>query len=351
MPRRFPTPSRTPSTRQSRTQSKMRPQSTNLFEHPAMQDFYHTMMNYATTLLTQCENECDDNSVLDEYWVHCLKYLQKWDRVQLDNEVHRIVRMVAGEYDEEDDLGEDDDTVSELPAELQPYYENFETYIEMGRWLYMSYIAPSNSDPVDDIPKISPTDFLKYYLYYVTRHPSVKKRTFLSYDEVNKNKVIEACLTAALKRSIPPTVINALIAAHAKQSRRGPARSTSRTRPLVRVQDQFGPDMMSSRATAFRSQNSTTAATRKPLPKGGANHSVSEIVEEEEEDGSKEEEQVEETVEEESSVIPSNVSTAPALGKTTEAVQQGERRGDEDEEGVQRIDLESLRTQDFRSTQ
>lgn len=232
---------------------------------------------------------------------------------------------MSGDYDDDDDNDdEDNDKDATIPDALRPYYGNLETYVELARWSYMADVAQSSSAPVDDIPQIQPSDFLAYFLNYFTRQPSVENQSFMNYDEMNRNSVIEASMRSALKKSIPPTVLGSLMTS-------SQSRPSSRLRKPLSVKDQFSPDMMSSRAVAFRSQTKSQTAQEETKK-------IEEVEEEMDEEPQEEEEESKVPVEQR------------ALGTTTAAVQLGENKDAQDnEDGVERVDLDTLQTQDFKS--
>lgn len=258
----------------------------SIFKDSNVVEFYNIFQEYSNNLVTLLSENAEsrvrqhlaqelelapsDAEYKREYkqlfaktWSQYLKHARKWNQTLLDREVVRILKSMAGivadldsDSDSEDDEGRD---VPEFEEDLATYRDSLSTYLEYARWKFMESVTDSDSDPVDDIPATSLPSFVCYFVHELTRHRAVKNNMFLDYDEVNQSKVLEPCIMAALRRTIPPTVYTALLKANMTRSRNHRSmqssaghRSRHRRQPVVRASTQFSADMMSSRAVAAR---------------------------------------------------------------------------------------------------
>ena len=137
--------------------------------------------------------------------------------------------------------------------------------------------ATIDADPVDDIPVFSLSDFLCFFVDYLTKHRAIRKNLFLTYDETNQAQVIQPCLLNAIRKSLPHNVERKLLEAqlaYAKslrrrrhhhpshqQSTRGGVMGSRRKPPLVKASSQFDSHMMSSRAQLSKMNTTSLHST------------------------------------------------------------------------------------------
>ena len=197
----------------------------DIFEDPVINEFYQIFRNYADSFMTilqhhavsemnaMAEEEGETfpkhgsrayNDIFQSDWKQYLKCARTWDRITLDKEVDRILKRMAGVVADLDDDPSDSEEEQESDiqmdkSELEPYRETLETYIECARWSYMGSLVPNAKTPVDDIPAISLSDFLCYFVAELTKHRAVKKNMFLDYDELNQASVLKPVLIHTLK--------------------------------------------------------------------------------------------------------------------------------------------------------
>ncbi len=358
-----------------------------------LEEFYHIFRDYANDILSLMQEhtvsevkrvlreqgltEVSSNDdaykrVFGKVWRHFLKHSRSWGKNLLDKEVVRILKGMAGlvadlESDSDSDSDHDDDDDDSDPlaedttsaSELSVYRDTLATYLEYARWSLMHSLTNSDTDPVDDIPVVPVSDFVCYFIDELTRQRSIKKNLFLGYDELNQAAVIKPCILTSVRRTIPQSVYQALLAARLQfsRTRRGrgsnlstrPPPSSRRSRtPLVRASDQFGSDMMSSRAVAARintnqlrntmSSSASTVCVPTTLPAVDSNPTVvEEPVGTEEKDTAKDEEKGE--------------SDEGGEEETEKAVLKGTTDAILDEPNdVRRVDLDSMHTMDYRSS-
>ena len=319
------------------------------------------------------------NDIFQSDWKQYLKCARTWDRITLDKEVDRILKRMAGVVADLDDDPSDSEEEQESDiqmdkSELEPYRETLETYIECARWSYMGSLVPNAKTPVDDIPAISLSDFLCYFVAELTKHRAVKKNMFLDYDELNQASVLKPVLIHTLQKTIPKKVYNALVQSrlrdmqksHASMRSRGHSSSrtsSSRNNVLVHARDQFGPDMLSSRARASRMTVDRLGNTMMSVASSKTVVEEEEAEDEEEEGSSQEtteketydkKEKDEKNEQEESNLKKESVLSTAQIpqGDETNLTGEANKLNDDDNESVadvKRVDLSSLSTADTMS--